>query len=440
MTAVRRRRAWSCPPRDRGLGRSWPTPARSASSTLVAAWAPCRPCGRGRRPAQRPSTARRTSSTIWPAGQLDDEDAARAAARRARVPPRGTATALIGRNSPTADALLAGALDGRAGDPGRRAVGDDHQLGVVELLARPAHLALGDRAVLGLEVVGCAPPAPPGCRWSELDDARRAPVGPGRAPTRAAARAASGKSGTTGSMAWPMIAVGQEHHRGPVPLGELEARRRRGRPPRRSRRARAPAPGSRRGRGPWSPGSSRSATARCCRGPGPPRITLTSTIGALRAGHVAHRLGHEADPRARRGDQDAGAGGRRAEGHVDRAQLALGLDEDPAELRHAPRHPLQQLRLGRDGVAEVGVAAGLDGGLGDRLVALHQDAGGPRRRGLGAGGGPDRPCGRSARTAGPSSPPPFGRRIDGEDGVGTDARTEGAARAALAASISRMGW
>ncbi len=41
---------------------------------------------------------------------------------------------------------------------------------------------------------------------------------------------------------------------------------------------------------------------------------------------------------------------------------------------HAPRHPLEHFRLGGDGVAEVGVAAGLDGGLGHGLVALHEDA------------------------------------------------------------------
>ena len=55
------------------------------------------------------------------------------------------------------------------------------------------------------------------------------------------------------------------------------------------------------------------------------------------------------------------------------AELALGLDEDPSQLRHPAGHPLEQLRLGRDRVAEVGVAAGLDRGLGHRLVALHQD-------------------------------------------------------------------
>ena len=92
------------------------------------------------------------------------------------------------------------------------------------------------------------------------------------------------------------------------------------------------------------------------------------------AGHVAHRLGHEADPRARRRNQDPGASCRRAQGHVDRPELALGLDEDATELRHTARHPLQQFGLRRDGVAEIGVAAGLNRRLGHGIVALHKDA------------------------------------------------------------------
>ena len=94
----------------------------------------------------------------------------------------------------------------------------------------------------------------------------------------------------------------------------------------------------------------------------------------LGGGHVAHRLGHQADPRRGRADEDARARRGRAERHVDRPELRLRLDEGAALLGHAAGHPLEELGLGRDRVAEVGVAAGLDRGLGDRLVALHQDA------------------------------------------------------------------
>ena len=68
----------------------------------------------------------------------------------------------------------------------------------------------------------------------------------------------------------------------------------------------------------------------------------------------------------------SGRGG--AERHIDGTELALGLNEDPAHFGHAAGHPLEQLGLRRDGITEVRVAAGLDGGLGDRLVALHEHA------------------------------------------------------------------
>ena len=116
-------------------------------------------------------------------------------------------------------------------------------------------------------------------------------------------------------------------------------------------------------------------------------------------------------PGARGRDEDARTGRRRAERHVDRAELALGLDEDAAQLGHPARHPLEQLGLGRDRVAEVGVAAGLDRGLGHRLVALHQD----RRTGRRCVERHDQATLRSG--------------VDGEHRVGADPGAQGAARA-----------
>ena len=91
----------------------------------------------------------------------------------------------------------------------------------------------------------------------------------------------------------------------------------------------------------------------------------------LRARHVAHRLGHQADTRTRRRHEHASPGRRGTEGHVDRAELALGLHEHATALRHPPRHPLEERRRGH-GLGVGLLQAGLDGGLGDRLVALHE--------------------------------------------------------------------
>ena len=70
----------------------------------------------------------------------------------------------------------------------------------------------------------------------------------------------------------------------------------------------------------------------------------------------------------------AGAGGRGAYHHVDGRDLALGLDEGPAQLRHPPGHILQQLGLRGNRIAEVGIAASPYGALRECLVALHQNS------------------------------------------------------------------
>ena len=136
-----------------------------------------------------PSTASRTSSTIWPADS--------STTRMPRTRPASSAMASR-RERPQRDRpeeagpepVGARLRHGRARDPRGGAVGDDHELGVVEVLAGMAHLALRDRGVLRLqvpvvrlEVLGLEVERP--------DDARRAPVGAGQRPVggrRAAAR------------------------------------------------------------------------------------------------------------------------------------------------------------------------------------------------------------------------------------------------------------
>ena len=100
------------------------------------------------------------------------------------------------------------------------------------------------------------------------------------------------------------------------------------------------------------------------------------------------------------------------------------------ELGHPPGHPLEQLGLGRDRVAEVGVAAGLDGGFGHRLVALHQDG---RTRGRAVG--PGVAAARRSR----SRQAPFGRAKTVNTASG-QIRAHSAQLVQAAASVSRTGW
>ena len=55
------------------------------------------------------------------------------------------------------------------------------------------------------------------------------------------------------------------------------------------------------------------------------------------------------------------------------ADLTFRLQEAAADLGHLFCHVCGDLRLGRDGIAEVMAAAGKNGGFGDRFVSLHQN-------------------------------------------------------------------
>ena len=179
---------------------------------------------------------------------------------------------------PTRQTVLAGSLDRRARDPRRRAVRDDDDLGVLEMLARPADLALGDRGelrlepeVVTLEVLGQ--------EMQRTHDASRPTVRPGELP---ASRLVGGIP-IHGDDRLHRLAhdpVGEDDDRRPVALGDLEGvgdeldrlgDRRRGE----DRHAVvAVAVALRRLE------VVRLGGLRCCRGPGPPRITLMRTIGS----------------------------------------------------------------------------------------------------------------------------------------------------------------
>ncbi len=73
-------------------------------------------------------------------------------------------------------------------------------------------------------------------------------------------------------------------------------------------------------------------------------------LGARKVGDALHL---EADARRGGGGHDARAGGRGAENHVDRRDLALRLEKGPSDLGQAQRHVGGKLVLRRDGIAEV---------------------------------------------------------------------------------------
>ena len=136
-------------------------------------------------------------------GQLDHEDRAEPrrelGQRRRRERPQ--------RDRPEqadAQAVGAGSLDRGPGDARGGAVGDDDDLGVLELLARPADLALGDRRELRLEVLVVALEIL-GLEVERADDAGVAPVGAGQLPGGGVPVRASGTWARTGSIAWPWI-------------------------------------------------------------------------------------------------------------------------------------------------------------------------------------------------------------------------------------------
>ena len=94
--------------------------------------------------------------------------------------------------------------------------------------------------------------------------------------------------------------------------------------------------------------------------------------GQLGAGAVGDALLLEADAGAGRRGDDARAGAGGAIDHVDRRDLALGLEEASSDLGHTGGHVLGDLGLRGDGVAEEEARAGANGGLSDRFAALHE--------------------------------------------------------------------
>ena len=193
------------------------------------------------------------------------EHRARAAARAAqRV--TGNGHSVTGPEQAGPDARRAGPLDRRPRDAGGGPVGDDDDLGVLEQLAGPAGLALPrsrvlrlERVVVRLEVLGL--------EVERADDPRLAAVGALDGPVRGLAAAAAGTPARPAPSPGPGC-----RRRGSSPASGSAPRARtrppRARSPRRSTTARAPARGSRRGRGPSSPGGSRPAPRRWSRGPG----------------------------------------------------------------------------------------------------------------------------------------------------------------------------
>ena len=94
--------------------------------------------------------------------------------------------------------------------------------------------------------------------------------------------------------------------------------------------------------------------------------------GQLSAHDVADALLLEADSGRGGAGHHAPARAGRAVDHVDGRDLAFGLQKAAAHLGHALGHVFGNLILGRDGIAEKEAASGLDGSLGNRLVALQE--------------------------------------------------------------------
>ena len=92
----------------------------------------------------------------------------------------------------------------------------------------------------------------------------------------------------------------------------------------------------------------------------------------LRARHVRETLALQGDSRAGGGGHHAMARGGHAVDHVDGGDFALRLQEASADFGHALGHVGGDLRLRRDGITEVVSATGLNRGLRDGFVALHQ--------------------------------------------------------------------
>ena len=367
-----------------------------------------------------------------PGGHLDHEHDAGRGPRPRGARPTGTATARsAGTGRPARRFARARSIAGPR-HPRGRAVGDDDDLGIVELLPGPADLAGGDLGVRRLELVVVALEVV-GPEVERADRARLAAGGALDRPVRVL-RLECREVRRHRLHRLAQDPVGEQHHRRPVALGQHERRAhqldrltdRRRREHRHPVVAVAVALGR------------LEVVGLAGRDRPEPRAAahhVDQDAREARAGEVAHRLGHQADARARARDQHPRAGRRGAQRHVDRRELALGLDEHPALLGHPAGHPLEQLGLGRDRVAEVGVAAGRDRRLGDRLVALHQDAvggrrlaAGPWRRGDDVGA-----IGPRGMEQGHGAQPSLGR-------ANTDSAASGHIRAHLAQLVHRSGW
>ena len=94
--------------------------------------------------------------------------------------------------------------------------------------------------------------------------------------------------------------------------------------------------------------------------------------GQLGGGYVADALLLEGHAGGGGAGEDARAGAGSAVDHVDGADLALGLQEAAADLRHARGHVLGYLRLRGYRVAEEVAAAGADRGFSYGFAALHK--------------------------------------------------------------------
>ena len=118
-------------------------------------------------------------------------------------------------------------------------------------------------------------------------------------------------------------------------------------------------------------------------------VVALGRLNGAQAGAAAHHVDDDAgqlgahdiaDALLLEGNAGAGGGGhaartraRRAVHHVDGCDLAFRLEEAAAlDFRQPLGHIFGNLVLGRNGVAEEEPASGLDGGLSDGLIALHE--------------------------------------------------------------------
>ena len=95
--------------------------------------------------------------------------------------------------------------------------------------------------------------------------------------------------------------------------------------------------------------------------------------GQFCADDIADAFLLQGDSRTGGGGHDPRAGTGRAVDHIDRGDFALRLQETAAlNLRQTLGHIFRDLVLGGDGVTEEEAASGLDSGLGNGFVPLHE--------------------------------------------------------------------